>query len=689
MKVKLIIGRDYRNLQIGKGAGKRKNKVKDFLPDGIVSDKIVSNETLPDEVFPDRIDEDSKSPERIILFAASSDDIERLPDRYIKLPLIIVWQGEGLPPAAAAETAEDIIFTDTPPKVRMKLKKYFQKNFKRKKYSGGAERTGNNPLSGLPGNRPINEKLKEAAGDPGRAVIYVDITDFKPYNEAYGFSAGDNVILSVAGLLSDAAAKNGKSGTFVGHIGGDDFILTADSKYVKKIFSFLDEGFLNIRDGFYSEKDLSRDGIVAFSRDSKREEFPLMGLCSAAFLPNKEKLLTSEGISEFATHLKDSAKSLREKDNIFVTPEDINILSKPLKEYCLDKNIELNRRRAVIEAMGESGLAHYGRVMTGLLDKGLDKDFDDDIDMLIKKSILFSLGRLRYKPAENIIVKYTADPNPHLRTRAVEALGNMGYTRHIDIIGKLTKDKNIYTAVMAVKSLGNIGHPAGLKYLKKINSNAHKWLKTETAVSRARLRDKKSLKLLEKFMSDFNPVYRRKAARAISFLSGPLSLKTLKKAIEKEGDYKVKKVMAESFKRVAASLSEKDLGSIKNLIYPTYKNLPDSLKHYLLPAMGRVKNKKHYKILVRAVNRGDASQKVAALTGLSSFGSKECVEILKSAYSDSDARIRAAAVKAFGGFKDSRALEFLRQALKDRDKQVRMAASSAVLKIIKKRKTGS
>ncbi len=542
---------------------------------------------------------------------------------------------------------------------------------------------GSSPLTGLPGNRTINKRLKDAAGNTGMAVIYVDITDFKPYNEVYGFSAGDNVILSVAGLLKEGAAKYGSKDTFVGHIGGDDFIITAEGKYIKKIFSFLDREFLNIRDGFYSGQDLSRGNIVAFSRAGYREEFPLMGLCSAAFLPAEEKLLTPESISEFATHLKDSAKSLREKDNIFVTPENINILSRPLKDYCRDEDIQLHRRRAAIEAMGESGLAHYGRAMVELLDELPAGKSDNKNVMFIKKSILFSLGRLRYKPAEDIIVKYTRSFNPHLRTRAVEALGNLGYTRHLDRIGEMINDKNIYTAVMAVKSLGKIGHPGGLRYFKDVRENSSKWLNAETAVARARLKNKESLKLLERFIRASNPVYRRKAARAMSFLNDYRSLEYLLQAIKKETDYNVKKIMAESFGRIAANLDKQEFKKAEKSVYPAYKKLPDSLNHNILPALGRLEGSKFYKILTRAVRKGNERQKFAALTGLGRQCAKAGIEILKYSYREGSAPVRTSAIESLGHLKGPGTLEFLRQALKDRDKPVRGAASAAVLKIIR------
>ena len=180
----------------------------------------------------------------------------------------------------------------------------------------------------------------------------------------------------------------------------------------------------------------------------------------------------AEQISEYATHLKESAKTRREKDNIFITPEDLRILNVPLRDFVLDNKIPVFKRRTVIEAMGESGLPHNGRILVYLL--------DEDIHILLKKSIIYALGRMRFGPAEDILLEYTRNRNPHLRMRAVEALGHIGGTRYLKRIGEMVSDKNAYVSARAVKSLGEVGHPDGLKFLENLPAGSFRWLKVTT-----------------------------------------------------------------------------------------------------------------------------------------------------------------------------------------------------------------
>ncbi|WP_243113789.1 diguanylate cyclase [Desulfofundulus salinus] len=85
---------------------------------------------------------------------------------------------------------------------------------------------GANPLTGLPGNIAIEQELsRRAREDEDCAVIYLDLDHFKSYNDRYGFESGDQVILFTAALLSSVVKKFGAKNDFIGHIGGDDFII--------------------------------------------------------------------------------------------------------------------------------------------------------------------------------------------------------------------------------------------------------------------------------------------------------------------------------------------------------------------------------------------------------------------------------------------------------------------------------
>ena len=83
-----------------------------------------------------------------------------------------------------------------------------------------------NPLTGLPGNEPIQRSLAaRLAGDDPYALLYVDLDRFKPFNDHYGFLRGDDALRSLAELLRGVARDLGDEETFIGHVGGDDFVL--------------------------------------------------------------------------------------------------------------------------------------------------------------------------------------------------------------------------------------------------------------------------------------------------------------------------------------------------------------------------------------------------------------------------------------------------------------------------------
>jgi diguanylate cyclase (GGDEF)-like protein len=83
----------------------------------------------------------------------------------------------------------------------------------------------NNPLTRLPGNSSILKTIQNALDNKlPRAVAYVDIDNFKPYNDRYGFASGDEVIRMVSRVLVNTVQEHAGEEGFVGHVGGDDFV---------------------------------------------------------------------------------------------------------------------------------------------------------------------------------------------------------------------------------------------------------------------------------------------------------------------------------------------------------------------------------------------------------------------------------------------------------------------------------
>jgi EAL domain-containing protein (putative c-di-GMP-specific phosphodiesterase class I)/GGDEF domain-containing protein len=133
-----------------------------------------------------------------------------------------------------------------------------------------------NPLTLLPGNVPIQQCLSRLL-QQGReaAVCYVDIDSFKPFNDLYGYARGDEVLLCLAQCLGERVDP---TRDFVGHIGGDDFMLVLGTQDWRERLNHLLEGFQGQCRRFYSREHLDAGCFVAHNRQGRREEYPLLSL---------------------------------------------------------------------------------------------------------------------------------------------------------------------------------------------------------------------------------------------------------------------------------------------------------------------------------------------------------------------------------------------------------------------------
>jgi diguanylate cyclase (GGDEF)-like protein len=129
-----------------------------------------------------------------------------------------------------------------------------------------------NPLSGLPGNPSITEELDaRLARGEDFALLYVDIDRFKEFNDHYGFTRGDRVITMLAEILVDAAGSDHR---FVGHVGGDDFVLLARAEEAEAIAAEITERFdAGIR-ALYDPSDRARGWIEARDRRGRLHRTP-------------------------------------------------------------------------------------------------------------------------------------------------------------------------------------------------------------------------------------------------------------------------------------------------------------------------------------------------------------------------------------------------------------------------------
>ena len=150
-----------------------------------------------------------------------------------------------------------------------------------------------NQLTSLPGAPLIEEEASRRlkTGVPA-AFFCVDIDNFKAYNDVYGRLNGDNAIKCIAGLLRDIQSDFMTEEMFVGHMGGDDFVVMAKPCKADAIARAIAARFDDIVPGFYNETDRARGGIVSKDRDGVAWEYPLMTL-SIAITNNERRAIAS------------------------------------------------------------------------------------------------------------------------------------------------------------------------------------------------------------------------------------------------------------------------------------------------------------------------------------------------------------------------------------------------------------
>jgi len=125
----------------------------------------------------------------------------------------------------------------------------------------------NNPLTGLPGNTTILRKIEEILRSPGYwAVAYVDLDNFKPYNDTYGFSRGDEVIRMLARVLVSKVEAHAGSKGFVGHIGGDDFVFIVPLEVAEGVSREIIQNFDELILNFVDEEDRRRGFLITTDR---------------------------------------------------------------------------------------------------------------------------------------------------------------------------------------------------------------------------------------------------------------------------------------------------------------------------------------------------------------------------------------------------------------------------------------
>lgn len=166
-----------------------------------------------------------------------------------------------------------------------------------------------NPLTKLPGNTSIISRIQDLIDRKDDfALAYCDLDYFKSFNDKYGFSRGDEVLMMSARVIVNTIRSFQGIRSFVGHVGGDDFVFIVPASVAEEACKRVVEAFDAIVPHFYDEDDRERECIVSTDRQGEVRSFPLMAISIAVVFNTGGRLKHYGEASAIAMGLKKKAK---------------------------------------------------------------------------------------------------------------------------------------------------------------------------------------------------------------------------------------------------------------------------------------------------------------------------------------------------------------------------------------------
>ncbi|RCW65902.1 GGDEF domain-containing protein [Saliterribacillus persicus] len=163
-----------------------------------------------------------------------------------------------------------------------------------------------NPLSKLPGNSVINEKLTEILLEQQYSILYIDLDCFKTYNDTYGFKKGDELLLELAKILKENVEKNDG---FLGHVGGDDFIAIFNHFCIEAVCESIIKQFDLLKNKFYYSDHIMKQYVISENRKGEKERIPLVSISIAVVTNQKENFQNIDELVFETTKMKKICKS--------------------------------------------------------------------------------------------------------------------------------------------------------------------------------------------------------------------------------------------------------------------------------------------------------------------------------------------------------------------------------------------
>ncbi|MEW5758498.1 MAG: diguanylate cyclase [Candidatus Omnitrophota bacterium] len=204
-----------------------------------------------------------------------------------------------------------------------------------------------NSLTRLPGSPAVEKNVSiRIQSNQLFSFFYIDIDNFKSFNDKYGYVYGDSVIMQTARIISMAVKKLGSKNDFVGHIGGDDFVAIVNPDNEKMIAKYVIEEFDRLIPFHYAPKDRREGFIIVKDRSGEVKKIPLMSI-SIAIVNNKRKQIANFlELTEIAFEIKKYLKTLKGS----------NMLINRRHEEHLNENNDILAKRVEAESDFVKGL---------------------------------------------------------------------------------------------------------------------------------------------------------------------------------------------------------------------------------------------------------------------------------------------------------------------------------------------
>ncbi|MDQ6660619.1 MAG: response regulator [Chloroflexota bacterium] len=172
------------------------------------------------------------------------------------------------------------------------------------------------PLTGLPGGQQVVCAINHQLASPQSwSFLYLDLNNFKSFNDAYGFLSGNEMILLVGQICQQVVYEHGNVDDFVGHVGGDDFVIVTTPDRARTLCRLVAERYKEKSLSLYCVEDRERGSISGVDRKGRPCQIPLVALSIGVVNNAEHKPQTIQEVSYLAAEAKRHAK--QSTDNIF------------------------------------------------------------------------------------------------------------------------------------------------------------------------------------------------------------------------------------------------------------------------------------------------------------------------------------------------------------------------------------